>query len=544
MTRHLRQPPRRRTPGYVVAALAALVLLLVPSPAQAHSSLISSDPVNGAVLAKPPTHATFRFDESVALGAGAVQVFDATGHRLRAPATARDTTVTVALPAALARGTYTVVWRVVSADGHPVAGSLSFSVGRPSRTVTAPDGPGGSPRSVAVLLAVNQALLYLGLFTAAGLAVFATWTATARPLPRRRALRRTAWGAGAVSLAGGVLAVPLTVVQQRGQGLEQLVAGGSWTGGGAAMHLGLAAVFAGLVLAVVTVVRRDQWPPRVVRSTAVLAVLVPACGLSLTGHSRAATPEALVMAVDVLHVVAGSAWIGGLVGLVLVLPRSRPADRAGTLSRFSAFAAGSVALLVLTGLVMAWRVLGTWELLASAYGRLLLAKVDLVLVALAYAAVNRGLIRSGATAKVGREVRVEAGLLVAVLALTAVLVNQSPRTLLTSGADRAGAASAELGADHRVQVALTPARVGPAQVVVELEDDDGKPVEPRRDPVLTLRAGDTDLGEVPLTDSGTGTWVADVVVPTSGAWTAQVSLRITRFDNPVARVPLTVAPAG
>lgn len=412
----------------VVTALTSLLLLLAVRPAEAHSTLVGSDPADGSVLAQAPGHATLRFDEEITVARAGTQLFTAAGRPLPVSATVRGRAVTVALPARLDDGTYTITWRVVSDDGDPVAGSVRFSIGRPSRTVVVPVVRMDSPRPVTALLWVARALLYAGLLSTTGLAFFRAWIATARRGRRRAArLRRAAYVTALLAYAGGVLAVPLTVLVQRGGELGALASSDTWLEGRAEAYTALATVLVGLALAVVTVALADALRPRPLRILATTAVVLPACGLALTGHSRAFTPHPLVVTLDVLHVAAGSIWVGGLLGLVLVLPGAVADERAQVLKRFSVLAATSVGVLVAAGVLLAWRIAGTWELLGTHYGRVLLAKVGFVLAALAYAAVNRELVRSNSSDRVGRELRTEAAVLVVVLALTALLVSQAPR---------------------------------------------------------------------------------------------------------------------
>ena len=174
----------------VTAAAACLLALLASAaPAAAHASLVSTDPVDGTVLAESPGQATLTFDERVSLPPDGVQVFDADGKPVTSPASASDVLVTVDLPDQLGDGTYVVVWRVVSADGHPVAGSLTFSVGTPSITVVSPKLPEPADPAVTAVLSTAQAATYIGLLLAVGLGIFAVLLVPAHvraDRPRRR----------------------------------------------------------------------------------------------------------------------------------------------------------------------------------------------------------------------------------------------------------------------------------------------------------------------------------------------------------------------
>ena len=79
--------------------------------------------------------------------------------------------ILVTLPDHLPRGTQVISYRVVSEDGHPVAGSLMFSVGAVTRGAAAP-AEGGV---VAALIWLARIGVYLGLFVGVGGVFFAAW---------------------------------------------------------------------------------------------------------------------------------------------------------------------------------------------------------------------------------------------------------------------------------------------------------------------------------------------------------------------------------
>ncbi len=186
---------------YAAALLAGVVLALAPAaPAAAHASLLETDPAEGQVLAESPGEARLTFDETVSVSADGVQVFDAQGESVTSEAATRDEVLTVDLPDTLAEGTYVVSWRVVSADGHPVAGALTFSVGKPSAVVKKPptnqEAADGTVRGI---LSAVQGVGYLGLFVAAGLVLFVAWLLPGAA--RLEALRRRLLGVARAAAA-------------------------------------------------------------------------------------------------------------------------------------------------------------------------------------------------------------------------------------------------------------------------------------------------------------------------------------------------------
>ncbi|WP_292900326.1 copper resistance protein CopC [Microbacterium sp.] len=143
-------PRRRSLPAVLAAAVIALGALVIPAaPAFAHDELVSSDPSADAVLDALPSQITLTFSADIldAEGATVIQVTDAAGTALTDGApTVAGTAVTQAL-AGPASGAVTVVWRVVSSDGHPIDGTFSFSVPA-APTPTATPTPTPTPTAV------------------------------------------------------------------------------------------------------------------------------------------------------------------------------------------------------------------------------------------------------------------------------------------------------------------------------------------------------------------------------------------------------------
>ena len=127
-----------------------------------------ADPADGSVLTQAPKTVQLRFNESVT--PAVVSLIDADGKTRDVTSRAADQSVVIALPDDLPRGTQVVSYRVVSQDGHPVAGSLVFSIG----VVTGGAAP-ATRSSVAVLIWLSRIGVYLGLFVGVGGVFFAAW---------------------------------------------------------------------------------------------------------------------------------------------------------------------------------------------------------------------------------------------------------------------------------------------------------------------------------------------------------------------------------
>ncbi|WP_404432447.1 copper resistance protein CopC [Microbacterium lacus] len=129
----------------VGAALAVLLLsaggIAIAAPASAHDELVSSDPANGATLDVAPEALTLTFSANINAEPTAteVQVTDASGTALAGTPSVLDNVLTVPIDAAgdEASGAITVLWKVVSSDGHPIAGEFGFTVTAPAPAPTA-----------------------------------------------------------------------------------------------------------------------------------------------------------------------------------------------------------------------------------------------------------------------------------------------------------------------------------------------------------------------------------------------------------------------
>jgi methionine-rich copper-binding protein CopC len=122
-----------------VLAIAGLVLLGSAGPASAHDTLVSSDPKDGAQLTIGPSHITLTFDQPVNAGFNTITVTGPGGDHWNTGdvATSGNSVSTAVLPLGPA-GEYVTGYRVVSADGHPVSGSLRFELTRPGTGTPAP----------------------------------------------------------------------------------------------------------------------------------------------------------------------------------------------------------------------------------------------------------------------------------------------------------------------------------------------------------------------------------------------------------------------
>lgn len=386
----------------VLAGALALVALLA-GPAFAHAQLVGTDPAPGQVLTKRPSAITLRFSENVQVTANAIRLYDSGGNVLVTgkPSSPAVGTVRVPIGSDLKNGAYIVTWRVVSADTHPVQGSFTFQIGSGSNA-TSRDvlnlagkllSKRGGDQAVGALYGASRWLWFAGFATLVGAAVFlGAIRQSERGSARARRLLWGGWWATVIATVGGALvygpyaaSLPLsntfnsTVLSDL---LDERLA-----------HVGMARL--GLLLLtvplLVALTRADRPLPR----WWVPAGAVVGLGLSLTpalaGHASTADLVPWAVLADTVHVGAMAVWLGGLLTLAIcVFPGRGVNELGGVVQRFSRVALGCVLLIVATGAFATWRQVRTLDALRTTdYGRMLIVKLVLFAVVIAFATLSR-----------------------------------------------------------------------------------------------------------------------------------------------------------
>ncbi|MEU1916387.1 copper resistance CopC/CopD family protein [Streptomyces massasporeus] len=396
--------PRVRTVVLLLLA-AACALLAGAGPASAHAAVTGSDPGQGAVVDKAPARITLTFSEQVALSDDSLRVLDPEGKRVDTakPATVSGTTYAVPLHSGLPDGTYTVAYQVVSADSHPVAGAYTFSIGAPSKTSVSVSGQSTDDGVVGWLYGFGRYVSYAGFIVMAGGAAFvlACWRRGAGVRPVQRFVV-----SGWVALTASTLALLLLRGSFTGSGKVSDIFDLSLLGQVLQTKSGAALVSRLLLLAAAALFiavlfgaydkREDAEEKRDLTFGLSIGGVVVAAGLAaswaMSEHASVGLQAGIAMPVDVLHLLAVAAWLGGLGALLVALYRA-PADTpvdAPAVRRFSQVAFGSVLALIATGTYQSWRQLGSWSAFTDTrYGQLLLAKIALVVVLVGVAWISR-----------------------------------------------------------------------------------------------------------------------------------------------------------
>ena len=275
----------------------------------------------------------------------------------------------------------------------------------------------------------------VGLVTALAAAGLAMYVVMApRDVPVRRWLRGPAIALAVTAFAAVLVAVPFDIMVVAGNGLGGL-------GNGLARSVVLrsgeteTAVLRGIGL--VLVVAGFRWQSPRTQWVAFSGALLVIGSFALVGHARTESPQVAVTAAVLAHVGAASAWFGGLLGLGISLRRTR-ADIGASgrlIARFARMMEGVVALVLAGGVGLSILYLpNVGAFVHTAYGQVLLVKLAVLSAVLLVSSANHVRLvsmarRGNATAvRVLRtNIAVEQIGLLAILAITAVLMRQDPR---------------------------------------------------------------------------------------------------------------------
>ncbi|MGH2594352.1 MAG: copper resistance CopC/CopD family protein [Actinomycetota bacterium] len=528
----------------LAAIIASIVVGFAAAPAQAHALLDHSDPTSGAELAQAPANVVLTFTEDPDPTLSIVHVLDANGTNVEAsPARAvpgNPLQLTIALPPDLPDGVYTVTWRTVSTkDGHQTASAFAFGVGVKPQPGATPSGGVVSP-SPSVASVAGKMLLYIGLvmlFAAGAMGL----TAFGGHIPARRVVLALAW----LSAAIGAVVMLTAERAMIGVSLHDLLSSGT---GRDYIRLLVAVAIAG-VAALLAFHRPAVWSMASLVAATGAAMLVRADG----GHAAASTAAPLVeVGLQWFHIMAASAWIGGIALAWLLLRERRDGEQPlKEIRRFSRIAGYALAVVLVTGTLRAIDERGglsaIGRIFAGTYGLTLLVKVLVVLVLVGLGAWNR--YRSiprmeHDTGMLRRLMTVELVGAVGVFGLTGVLTGLPPVTSVHPTAAAPAAISAT-GSDFATTVTIaltaTPGTPGPNDFRAKVTDfDTGKPLDATGVMLMFQPVGNPNVGQSMLemqngtngnwTASGTnislaGVWGVTAVVQT-GSTSASVSLTL------------------
>jgi copper transport protein len=425
--------------GHVTSGTVAFHLLdhisgtPAPSPtATPAAAPFTSVPADGFTVTTLPAAATFTFPANV--DPADLTVRDGNRTLAVTAVAGKPGALSISLKGVRATETVSLAWRLAGQHGaKATSGTISFHVLEHVAGAASAGSSSGPTQKLHGLSVLTHVVGYLAMAVMLGGLFFVSvlWPAGAAER-RTRMLIGSAVVAGLLSAAGSVY---VTTQQVTPLSFRDAIA----------QHFGRVSVALTLMwlLASVVVVGMMQHPGVVRRTAWRLGAVVVGAGLiravGMSAHDTQGAHQVSGVIVDFLHLTAVSAWVGGLVVLTVgLLPRRRLGELEEVVPRFSRVAATSVALVVASGVVMAWQLVGSvGDLFSTHYGRVLLVKLLLVgFVLLAAVASKRWVSRTlasavaadrnGAIGSIVASVGAETALVIGVLGVASLLVTSNP----------------------------------------------------------------------------------------------------------------------
>jgi copper transport protein len=593
----MRSIPRGLRPAIASLVVVGAVLGFA-SATWAHAIVDKTQPGADQVVDDSPRRVLLDFSEAVEASFGAVRVFDTTGERVDVGTTEhvaeRSDVIQAPLRADLPKGTYTVTWRVVSADGHPIEEAFVFHVRAPGER---PRGiadevltGAGISAPVAALTGVVRWISFASLIVLVGAGMFLAlvWRAV-RPAPTpsemdvetsfRHRFRRIASAAWIAAVVATIASVPLQGAVAGGVSIARALTP-DVLGQVLDTRFGMVATAKLALLGLLAVLwprlKRDIAPPRSLGAAAAVdaarepwsfaIVGVAYVGLlatpGLSGHAGATPPVSVNVSADVLHLLGVATWVGGLVALLGgALPSLRAAGSpsgiaslAPVVARFSDVAVLSIAAIVATGAYASWvEVRALRAFTGAPYGVVLLTKLAIFVPLLGLGGINNRWMKPRLRRCAGGEgdpaaalslfrklIASEVVLAAAVVGLTALLVNLPPARV-AAGIGGPFVTDTRIGR-YNLNVLVDPNRVGANEVHLTATTPAGAPARIFAARVL-FRMPSEGIG--PIEAQGRRLAKGHFVVQgrqlsVPGEWMLRIVERTKRFNEESTVVPVTV----
>lgn len=469
--------------AYVLGALiiGGMLALIPGSPAQAHAVVTGTSPAANEVVEEDPEAIHVQFNETVQPIEAAIGVVGPDNEIADVPSDDYSdddgTAIHIPLEDDLSDGTYLVSYRVVSDDGHPIAGTFTFSLNEASEV---PDSDvlslEGDPTTQAFVY-VNRYLGYLGLALAMGAGLLLL----ACKLPHRALVGKF--------IASGLTLVAITAVaglylqtaytngvaltDVTGDALQAFMQ--SWVGIGLILRLLVILIALPLLR---TVVVRDDDPPLSAKLGIAALGLALTVTWPMTGHAIASGHPVTAITADMIHLAAAAAWLGGLIILIFTVLRPKVEANPEVMKSWSLWAGYLIAALFAAGVANSLvEIDSVNSLFNTTYGQLIIAKVVGLGLIVAVAFFSRRVVRrNGGEGRtlLRKLVAVEVALALAVLGVVVVVVQTEPARVASFEAEETVTeVSTIVNTDEfTATVTLEPGHVGNNSVRILVNDSD------------------------------------------------------------------------
>ncbi len=535
----------------LIVLLCMYVVILFPKDASAHAFIVDSNPTENEVLSTTPEKFYLQFNESIQSGFHSIVVLDSSGTKVPLENAEinkeNNTIIETNIKENLPNGLYTLQWKAVSADGHPVQGVIPFSIGTSQNKASDVKAVTSSYMPKADLLFIRW-LLYTSFALYIGGMIFNLFIVKTKQVevykPITSKSDRVIWFASLGMFVSLLLNFPLQT---------RIDAGVSWleafnpnllnvtlnqTSFGTIWFIQMLCVV-GLLVAVYIGKRRGSltsykyWILSVVFFVAILVAK------SLTSHAAASNYKIIAIPLDFLHLLAASIWIGSLIYIAIFLPISRKAQMKDhekelywhSIHRFSSIAFIATAVLLLTGIYGGLAYIPTLHsFIHTYYGKALIGKIILFVIMLIFGAIHFFKSKKHGNKALTRSIYFEFGIGVIVMILAALLTNL-PTAISSPGPFKQ---TVVLDNKNTATLQISPNVAGVNSFKIVLKDPFGKPISDVEQAQLTFTNLSANLKEntINISEKTQGIYqTKGMYINMAGKWKVKVHILTKSLDS-------------
>lgn len=484
--------------------IVCVFIILIPKSTSAHAYVVKSNPAENETLKKAPTVVKIEFDEDIQVSRfNTLFVRDSSGKRVDLKDAHIDKSNKKLLEAGLKEnlknGLYSVQWKAISADGHPIQGVIPFRIGsaEAGTDVIKVEEMGYVPK---IDMIVERGILYTSFSLFLGVLFFNLIIYKGKGIEVQSRSKKIIW----ISLFGIFISLLFNLPLQAKMNadvswleafdplllketLQLSVFGYVW--------ITQIALISTLMIVTYFAMKREKLSSFKVWSIPLVLFISLLIMKALNSHAYGLKFKEIAIAMDFLHLFAASLWIGGLSSIILLL---RKEDAKWTMywdaiKRFSPWATGAVIVILITGLFNSTFFIPTiHSLFDTKYGLALLTKILLFVCMGILGIFHYVKGRMRAQKRLGASVKVEFIVGIIVFIIVAFMTNVQTPPMPPTGPFTE---SKQLDNGYELTLHVSPNKVGQNTFHITLKDANGQPITDMEQMVLTTQSLDMNMGK-------------------------------------------------
>lgn len=486
--------------------MAYVLMILLPTAVSAHAYIVKSNPTENETLEKAPSVVRIEFDEMLQSSRfNTLLVRDASGKRVDLKNAHIDKKNSKVLEAGVKKntpnGTYSIQWKAVSADGHPIQGVIPFRVGTEEKGESSIQAEeiGYFPQ---LDMLIERGILYTGFSIYIGVLFFNLIIYKGNSSIVQSRSNKLIWTSLLGIFTSLLFSLPLQAKINADvswgdafqpallkETLQLPVFGYVWK-----IQMTLTIV---LIAATYVALKRGKLSSFKTWIVPILLFVGLLIMKAMNSHAYGLKYKNVAVVMDFLHLFAASLWIGGLVSILLLLPKDDEKEK-GTkywdaIKRFSPWAMGTVIVIFVTGLFNSTFFIPTiHSLFDTNYGLALLTKFLLFIGMGILGLIHyvRGRMRK--EKKLGATLKGEFGIGIVIFIIVAFLTNVQTPPMPPTGPFTG---SQKLDNGYELTLQVNPNKVGMNTFRIDLKDTNGQPVTDMEQIVLTTKSLEMDMGK-------------------------------------------------